>query len=120
LIRFYLDEMFSPVLVAAARARGLDITCSHDAGRDRLTDEEQLLAATSEGRCIVTENHRHFAPLADAFLDRGETYTGIILVPPTLSNGPVRAFVEALAHLAEIYPDGLPPNTVLWLNPPRR
>jgi hypothetical protein len=118
--RFYLDEMFSPVIAAAGRARRLDITCSHELGRDGMTDESQLRAATQDGRCIVTENHRHFAPLAQQFFARGESHAAIILVPRSISTGPVGVFVDALEHVARRYPDGLPPNTVIWLAPPRR
>jgi hypothetical protein len=47
-IRFYLDEMFSPVIAAAGRARRLDVTCSHELGRDGMTDESRLRAATHD------------------------------------------------------------------------
>ena len=118
--RFYLDEKFSPTIAAAGRARRLDVTCLHELGRDGMTDESQLRAATQHGRCIVTENHRHFAPLAQQFLGRGESHTAIVLVPRSISTGPVGAFVEALERVTHEYPKGLPLNTVIWLAPPRR
>ncbi len=75
-----------------------------------------MRAATRAGQCIITENHQHFAPMAKRFVERGETFSAIILVPPSFRYRPIPQFVDALEAVARLYPDGLPPNSVLWLS----
>jgi hypothetical protein len=119
-IRFHLDEMFSPIIAALARDQGLDITSSHEAGYDGTTDNVQLSLATGEGRCISTENRREFARIAREDLSRGETHAPVLLVPKSLMNAPLPLFVDALVSVARLYPDGLPVGTLVWLTSPSR
>lgn len=100
--------------MAAARGRGLDVTSSHDVGRDGTKDPDQLRAATRDGRCIVTENHRHFVPLGAAFHDRGEDHTAVVLTPRWIRDR-ATAFADALVSVASRYPDGLPLNAFIWI-----
>ncbi|MGE0544683.1 MAG: DUF5615 family PIN-like protein [Dehalococcoidia bacterium] len=53
-MRFYLDEDLSQTIAVIARERyGLDVAASHEIGKDRTTDDEQLAFAAELGRCIV-------------------------------------------------------------------
>lgn len=63
--RLMLDEMYPPALAAMLRECGHDVVAV--AGLPELAgspDETVLEAATSDDRCLVTENVRDFAILA--------------------------------------------------------
>jgi hypothetical protein len=63
-IRLYLDEDFHPDIAAAIRRHGHDCHSAVEAGTLGATDEDQLLFASAQGRCIVTFNIADFAALA--------------------------------------------------------
>lgn len=73
-MRFYLDEELSQAIAEIARDRyGLDVAASHEIGKDRATDDEQLAFAAQLGRCIVTGNDRHFKRLTALSRERATT-----------------------------------------------
>jgi hypothetical protein len=56
-------------------------------------------------------------PLTETFQARVDPHAGVILVPRSLRYGRPGRFADALADLARLHPEGLPPYTVLWLTP---
>lgn len=56
------------------------------------SDEEQLLGATSQGRCIFTFNVRHFAPLSKRYPRHG----GIILAQQGIGLSELIAWLDRL------------------------
>lgn len=108
--------MFSPVVARTARIHGVDTLSSHECRRNGLSDDVQLSWAASEGRCVVTENYSDFIRLASEYHDRDEAHSGIVLVSRSMSRT-VGPLVAALTRLNALYPDGLPPHTILWLEP---
>ena len=63
-VALLLDEMHSPLIASALRDRGHDVTAvaEQDALR-ALSDAELFRWAAEQGRRIVTENVKDFAPL---------------------------------------------------------
>jgi hypothetical protein len=108
-MRFFLDEDLSDRIAGMAQLRGVDVISVRQARRGGLTDEEQLLFAGQEGRCIVTRNTKHFAPLSKQFEDQGPPHAGVACVPDSL---PGQRFDAE-------HPDGVPPYSVWWLTPER-
>jgi hypothetical protein len=76
-LRLHLDaDASSRALHAALLARGHDITRTpNDWIGLAATDEEQLLLATAQGRCLFTFNVRDFVVLARRFPSHG----GVVL-----------------------------------------
>ena len=79
LIRLYLDEDVNPLLAEHLRARGFDAVSAVELGRQGLSDHEQLLFATQEGRCLLTHNRDHFLELGTAWAERGIRHRGILI-----------------------------------------
>ncbi len=79
-IRFYFDEDASERdLVAALRARAVDVETAFEAGMIEREDSEHLTYATKRGRVIYTFNRAHFFRLHADLLDRGGTHAGIVV-----------------------------------------
>ncbi|MCI0397948.1 MAG: DUF5615 family PIN-like protein [Chloroflexi bacterium] len=55
-IRFHLDENVDPVIAAALRRYGIDVTTTVEAGLRTSRDETQLAFANRENRVIVTHD----------------------------------------------------------------
>lgn len=74
--RLLLDEMYPPALAMALRDKGHDvIVVAATAGLNGCDDATVLDAAVADGRCLVTENVRDFAVLAQHV-----RHTGVLLV----------------------------------------
>jgi hypothetical protein len=80
-VRFLLDEMYSPAIAAACRARGVDVVSVHE--RIELEgqpdDAEVLRAAGREQRVLVSNNHRDLVPIVERFARDGEAHHGVLL-----------------------------------------
>src|SRR5689334_22645035 len=77
--RLYFDRHIMARLAVALRGPGFDVRWTEEAGLETATDEEQLAFAVAEGRAILTDNIRDFAPLHEASLAAGQTHAGIIV-----------------------------------------
>lgn len=77
--RLLLDEMFTPAIAEDLSRRGIDAdtVCGHEV-LGGLPDERVLDAATSEGRCLVTENVRDFERLRAAWTDQGKPVAALL------------------------------------------
>jgi len=77
--KLYLNEHLSPRLAEQLRQHGFDVTSTLESEMDEANDDIQLAYAVSQGRAIVTFNHRDFAPLHDQYTAEEKEHWGIIL-----------------------------------------
>ncbi len=119
-IRFHLDEHLSPQIAAIGLDYGLDITISQQAGRLGMSDEEQLLLAAEDGRCLVTRNYDDFDDPTRLFAIEARANAGVLFVPPSIALNDFAGIVAALAQYAVEHPESMPPYMVDYLRPVRR
>jgi uncharacterized protein with PIN domain len=72
------QDSMSAGVVRALRASGIDVLTSSEAGRQRVSDLEQLEFATAEGRVIYTANRQDYARLHSQWMAVGRDHAGII------------------------------------------
>jgi predicted nuclease of predicted toxin-antitoxin system len=77
--RLLLDEMFSPVIAAALRDLGHDVTAiaEQPALRAR-TDEEVFAFAAARGQWLLTENVKDFQPILQQSRQAGTPTAGLL------------------------------------------
>jgi len=81
-IRLSIDEdSMDRKLVRALRARKVDLVTPLEAGLIESTDEEQLGAATAQGRVLYSANAADFHRLHWTWLASGREHAGLILCP---------------------------------------
>jgi uncharacterized protein with PIN domain len=114
-VRFYLDEDLSPRIAAAVRARGVDAVSSHECGMNGHSDEEQLLFAAREGRCLVTRNRDDFQRLTVDRYRYNARHLGVLIVPRHAKLQSESAIAVALVQYARQRPGDLPPYTLDFL-----
>ena len=119
-MRFYLDEHLSQQIAVVARARGLDVISSHECGRDKLPDDEQLRLAAEEGRCLVTRDRDDFVALTLQFFAQRWPHAGVLIVPKSLPDQDFVGIAAALVAFAQSYEGDLPSYTLTYLTPQRR
>ena len=88
--RLYLDEdSMDRALVAALRARGVDVLTALEAGMIERDDAEHLAFSTSQDRVLLTCNTGDFCQLHQEWLSSGRPHAGIVCIPQQgLSIGP--------------------------------
>jgi predicted nuclease of predicted toxin-antitoxin system len=116
--RLLLDEMFSPQIASELARRGHDVVAvAADPELAGLPDEQVLEWATSQGRCLVTENVKDYEVLRRAAAAQGRTHAGLLYCSPRRFPRDRRfagALVVALDKLAAA--GQLPgPDDVGWL-----
>lgn len=116
-MRFHLDaDQSATVAAIAVRAFGIDVMSSHDLGMDHLSDEEQLLFAAQDERCIVTRNGSDFIAITGRFLEEGLPHAGVLIIPDSIQNYEFSRIARAMAWFHAQYPDGVPPYFVGYLS----
>jgi predicted nuclease of predicted toxin-antitoxin system len=81
--RLLLDEMFSPQIASELVRRGHDVVAvAADQELAGLPDEHVLDWATSQGRCLVTENVKDYEVLRRAAAAQGRTHAGLLYCSP--------------------------------------
>jgi predicted nuclease of predicted toxin-antitoxin system len=110
--RLHLDADISiKALQAALAARGHDVSRTPNTWvADDASDETQLLAATSQGRCIITYNVGDFVRLAR----RIPNHAGIVLV--TRPDWTLSGLITALDRLLAICSAEELAGQVRWLS----
>jgi hypothetical protein len=119
-MRFYLDEDLSDPIARSARGLGLDVTSSHECGRDGLDDEAQLPEAAREGRCLVTRNRADFVALSVRCFERDWPHAGVLLVPASLPGNDFTGIAHALAEYERLHPEGVGTYVADFLQPVRQ
>jgi len=81
-VRLYLDEDAVQLgLVAALRARRVDVITAVEARMSGKADEQHLRWATNDRRALYSFNIRDYARIHQALITSGESHAGIIVAP---------------------------------------
>ena len=115
-IKVFTDEMIAPRLASQSQRRGYDVLSCRAAGRVNLgiSDEDQLIFASSQGRAIYTFNYADFAELDARWRAAGRSHAGII-VSVDLNSEPAEMLRRLLRHLDTIDPaDQRDRLMILW------
>jgi len=81
-LRCLLDEQLSREIARLLRERDLDARAAQErSGLVARPDEQVMDVAAAEQRALVTNNIKHFRPVAAERLARGAGHAGLILLP---------------------------------------
>ena len=119
-MRFYLDEDLPYKAALIAARSGVDVLTTSECGRNGLSDEDQLLFATSLGRVIVTQNYHDFDDLTGRFVAEGRSHVGVLFLPSSISTSDFAGIAAAIVRYEQEHPDGIPPNMIDYLVRVRR
>lgn len=101
-MRLLLDEQINPAVAVQLREKGFDVVAVDELGTRGASDPEQLAAAASQKRALVTYNIVDFYELLTQWSQRGVTHWGIIFVSEkTIPQRAVGALVRALESLLQ-------------------
>lgn len=115
MIRLYIDHDSSDdALVGGIRRLGIDVLTSHEAGKARSPDAEQLAYAHSTGRAIYSANVRDFARLHRDWMAAGKRHHGIVVRRDQLM--PVGVQLRRLADVATNFPPERMDDFFLYLD----
>ena len=95
-MRYLIDEDLSTDIARIARRYGLDVISVHETDREGWPDDQQLVQAAIDGRCIVTANRNHFEEWTDEFFRSGRPHAGVLIVPETLRQRGAAVVARAL------------------------
>ena len=119
-MKLLLDEMFSPAIAHALRARGHDVEAIKE-HQDwiGLSDRDVMALARREQRAIVTDNLRHVRPLHAELITPGNAgHVGFVFVSTTYrqTKADIGRIITALeAKLAEYPSERDLANGQTWL-----
>jgi len=109
-MRALLGEQLSPEIARELRRRGCDV----DAVTERpdlvgASDEQLVELAGREDRAMITNNIRHFRPIAAQRLAQREGHAGLILLPSTRARNraAIGPLVSAIQAIIDGNPDGI-------------
>src|SRR5947208_607639 len=113
-IRLFTDENIRKALAQVLRSRGYDVESCHDATRDnlRISDEQQLVYATQQGRAVLTFDVEDFLQLERRWKAADLQHAGIIVAREIRDFGTLIRRVQF--HLDNVDPE-TQLNTLLWL-----
>ena len=99
-VKYLFDEDLNGRIVRGVRRRipDLDASTVQEAGLPETNDPAVLDWAASEGRVVITHDHRTMRSYAEDRLKRGLPMSGLILVPQTAPLGQV---IDDLMLVAE-------------------
>ena len=109
-MRALLDEQLSAEIARELRRRGYDV----DAVAERpdlvgASDEQIVELASQEARAVITNNIRHFRPIAAQRLAQRKGHAGLILLPSTRARNraAIGPLVSAIQAIMDTNPDGI-------------
>lgn len=104
-MRLLLNEQINPVVAAELRRKGHDVVSASELGTRGANDWEQLSAAVSAHRALVTYNIADFQRLLAEWAQKGLAHWGIIFVSEkTISQRSLGPLVLALGRLLDEFP----------------
>src|ERR1700727_500728 len=109
-MRALVDEQLSAEIARELRSRGHDVEAVTE--RPELVgapDEQLMEQAMLENRAVITNNLRHFRPIAAQRLAQGKQHAGLILLPSrrTLNRAATVALAEAIEAVMRANPEGI-------------
>ena len=113
----FTDDHIEPRLARALSRRGFDVLSCQDAGQanQRISDEEQLAFATSQGRAILTFNFVDFIALDIRWKQAGRRHAGSMVSPEIRS---LTELIRRVEHHILTVPPEQQEDTLLWLSTP--
>lgn len=119
-MRLLLDEQYSPTIAQQLRTQGFDVVAVVERpDLIGLDDEALLRVAAGERRALLTNNVRHFAPIARDWGASGETHSGLVFTSDAglpRSRETIGLYVERLGRLLDAEPaDDALRDQVRWL-----
>ena len=120
-MRLLLDEQYSPTIAQQLRTQGFDVVAVVERpDLIGLDDEALLRVAAGERRALLTNNVRHFTPIARDWGASGQTHYGLLFTSDASlprSRETIGVYVEGLAALLEAEPaDDSLRDQVRWLS----
>ena len=96
LLRFVFDQHVNARALKGLREDGVDVVHVADVGLSEADDAGILAWAAQEGRIVVTRNYKDFAPLAQAYANRGVSFPGVLFYASSVRHSDVGHHVRAL------------------------
>jgi hypothetical protein len=95
-MQYLIDEDLAVNVAVIGRRFGLDVVAVQEVDRRGWTDEQQLVQAAIDRRCMVTANRDHFADLSVQFMEEGRPHAGVLIVPESIRRRGAAAIARAL------------------------
>ncbi len=99
--RLYLDEDVLPALARVLRSAGYDVMSAHETRAFGRSDEDQLSAATAQGRVLLSFNYRDFIRLALEWHAAGRSHAGIVVSYHQYRRRDLRQLRQAVIRLLD-------------------
>jgi len=118
-VKALLDEQLSVEIAQELRGRGMDVEAvTERPDLLRASDERLVALAVQEDRAVLTNNIRHFRPIAAQRLAQGKQHAGLILLPSrrARSRNATGALAEAIEVVMRAHPEGIP-GAEHWIPP---
>jgi hypothetical protein len=118
-VKVLLDEQLSVEISQELRRRGGDVEAVTERPELlRASDERLMEIAMQENRAVVTNNLRHFRPIAAQRLAQGKQHAGLILLPSNRarSREATGMLADAIEAVMRAHPDGIP-DAEHWIAP---
>lgn len=93
-MKLALDHHYSPRVAQLLRSQGFDVLAAIERDWHDLGDEDLLEQCVAERRALLTNNVKHFVPIAQRWASDGRRHHGIVL---TTSGAAVRDNIGWLA-----------------------
>ncbi|MEW6587158.1 MAG: DUF5615 family PIN-like protein [Nitrospirota bacterium] len=110
-MKFYIDEDISQKIAEILRENNVDAVSAHEVGRggSGISDEEQLAYASTEGKCLVTYNGRHYITLTSKFFEKEWKHAGLIIIPSSMPSDNFEMISRSLIEYARQHREDMPP-----------
>ena len=118
ILRFLFDEHVNGPAMRILRAGAVDVVHAVEVELASADDPSVFQWAKRNDRMIVTRNYRDFAPLAQAYSARNESFPGVLFLATSIPHSDVDAHVRALkVWITSTNEAGHNPvqNTFAWL-----
>jgi hypothetical protein len=115
-VKLYLDEDISPKVAELLRKKRIDTVGAHETGMLGASDKEQLTAAVSEERVLVTRNRDDFILLTVHFFEDLKSHHGLLIVPHTIPGSDFNLLANLLLKFSKKHPNGLASYTIEFLS----
>jgi Domain of unknown function (DUF5615) len=118
-VKALLDEQLSVEIARELRRRGHDVEAvTERPDLLRAPDERLMEVAMQEDRAVITNNLRHFRPIAAQRLAQGKQHAGLILLPwsRARNRAATGALADAIEAVMRANPEGIA-GAERWIAP---
>ena len=114
-MKFLVDEDLSEEIASILRAKGIDAVHVRELGLSGAEDQEVLIEASRQKRCVVTRNSNDFLMLTEFYFHEGRPHHGILIVPRSYPGNKSSKIAQAIISLAQNHPHAFQPYVFLFL-----